>query len=98
MKKDYDKANQAAKLLEESKVNYVLGYENCEDDNQLCAYGNYGEIRHCLISAMTQIAKVLKANYGDEKVVCELQGMVLQAVGQLYSEEGESKEIQYHED
>jgi hypothetical protein len=79
---DYKKADQACKMLEESGTTYMLAYNNDSQNVVSCAFGRYPLLKSFIVHV---IADILCRNYGEEKMVAELQGMTFQAVELFYN-------------
>lgn len=93
MKADYEKAEQAVKLLEESGVEFVLVFANNNNNkkHRLAVRGEYKTIKQCIISALTRAAELIYDNGYDEYVaVGELQKMAITAT-QLWQEKKEKE-------
>lgn len=92
MKADYEKAEQAVKLLEESGVKFILVFANNNKKHKLAARGEYKSIKQCIISALTRVAELIYDNgYSEYIAAGELQKMAIIAT-QLWHEKREKKE------
>lgn len=87
---DYKKADQAYKMLEESGTTYMLAYDNDSQNVVNCA-GRYPLLKSFIVHIMAELADILCRNYGEEKMVAELQGMTFQAVELFYNKKKETE-------
>lgn len=91
MKADYEKAEQAVKLLEESGVSYILVYDNGRG-HKLAVHGEYKDIKRCIVCALVRAADHIHNNgYDEYAAVGELQKIAITAT-QLWYEQKEKKE------
>lgn len=79
--KDYKKAANAAKLLKESGVNYVLSYDNGENCTAITSiYGDWQSIKKCVTDVMVRIVELFRCEkMMTYDAVCELREMVSQS-------------------
>lgn len=88
---DYKKADQACKMLEESRTTYMLAYNNDSQNVVNCAFGRYSLLKSFIVHVMAELADILCRNYGEEKMIAELQGMTFQAVELFYNKKKETE-------
>ena len=86
---DYKKADQACKMLEESGTTYMLAYNNDSQNVVNCAFGRYPLLKSFIVHVVAELADILCRNYGEEKMIAELQGMTFQAVELFYNKKKE---------
>ena len=90
--KDYEKADQAVTLLEESGVSIMFAYLNEENVCATGALGKYTDVRRCVVGVMSRFAIKLKEDgYSPFDCIGILNQLVLHAV-KLAQEAEEEKE------
>lgn len=90
--KDYEKADQAVTLLEESGVEIIFAYINEDNTCATGALGKYTDIRRCTVGVMSRLAIKLKEDgYSPLETIGILNNLTLHAV-KLAQEAEEEKE------
>lgn len=86
MKIDYTKAEQAKELLQESGASFIIAYNDSNNDDVVCASGNYIILKSLIIGTMAQAALSVRGKYGEEVALKELMSMMTGAAQQLCAE------------
>ena len=96
MKIDYAKAERAKELLEESGASFIIAYNDSNNDDVVCASGNYIILKSLIIDTMAQAALNVRGKYGEDVALKELMSMMTGAAQQLCAEieEDEKNELQ----
>lgn len=90
---DYKKAEQAKELLQESGASFIIAYNDSNNDDAVCASGNYIILKSLIIGTMVQAALSVRGKYGEEMAMQELMSMMTRAAQQLCAETEGSVEM-----
>lgn len=92
MKIDYAKAEQAKELLQECGASFIIAYNDSNNDDVVCASGNYIILKSLTINAMAQLAGNICNKYDEEAAARELLDMMTKAAQKFCAKiEGDEK-------
>ena len=89
---DYKKAEKAKELLQECGASFIMAYNDSNNDDVVCASGNYIMLKSLLIGTMAQAALGVRGKYGEEIAMKELMNMMTEAAKLVYSEKEQNNE------
>ncbi len=84
---DYQKAEQAKKLLEESGVDYTLAYIDENDKAAGNVQGTVLKATYCAIAIMRAIGEPIRDRHGDKAAVATLHNMTMKALAMIYRDD-----------
>lgn len=76
---NYKKAEQAKELLQECGASFIIAYNDSNNDDVVCASGNYIILKSLIIGTMAQAALGVRGKYGEEMAMQELMSMMAEA-------------------
>ena len=76
---NYKKAEQAKELLQECGASFIIAYNDSNNDDVVCASGNYIILKSLIIGTMAQAALGVRGKYGEEMAMQELMSMMTEA-------------------
>ncbi len=83
---NYNKVEEAKKLLEESGASYMLCCDNGSWKDRNCVCGSYPTLRSFMITAMVELAKNICAKVNKEIALQELTQMSMLAIEKFHND------------
>lgn len=84
---DYEKAEQAKKLLKESGVPCILAYAKSNEAFNVAMEGTYLEIKDFVTAVMLETVKELNSDYGHARATLEAWKITSEVLARLNEKE-----------
>lgn len=76
---DYEKAEQAEKLLLESGIPFTLAYNNTDKYMRCCVFSDYPTFKEFIVTMIVQAVVDVQSKYGEEAAMKDLMDIMIEA-------------------